>query len=87
MMQRVYEPQDLLEAQLLLGMLASEGITAHLAGQQLLGAMGELPAAGLLGLMVADEQAQRACGLIADYNAAQPLPDGAPPDHEGSLLC
>lgn len=86
-MQRIYEPTDLLEAELLLGMLASEGITAHLVGQHLLGAIGELPLGGLLGMLVADEQAQRASGLIAAYNAAQPLPAEAPPDHEGSLLC
>ena len=48
-MQRIYEPQDLLEAELLLGMLASEGVEAHLAGRHLLGAVGELPALGLPG--------------------------------------
>ena len=46
-MQRVYEPVDLLEAELLLVMLASEGVTAHLSGRHLLGAMGELPVNGL----------------------------------------
>ena len=51
-MQRVYEPADLLEAELLLAMLASEGVTAHLSGRHLLGAMGELPVSGLLGLQV-----------------------------------
>lgn len=86
-MQRIYDPADLLEAEMLLGMLASEGITAHLAGRHLLGAIGELAPAGLLGLLVDDEQAQRASGLIAAYNAAQPLPANAPEDFEGSLLC
>jgi hypothetical protein len=28
-MQRIYEPQDLMEGELLLGMLASEGIEAY----------------------------------------------------------
>ena len=37
-MQRVYEPADLLEAELLLAMLASEGVMAHLSGRRLLGA-------------------------------------------------
>lgn len=86
-MQRIYEPQDLLEAEMLLGMLASEGITAHLVGQHLLGAIGELPLGGLLGLLVENEQAQRASGLIAAYNAAQPMPANGPEDFEGSLLC
>ncbi|MBF7730380.1 putative signal transducing protein [Pseudomonas sp. N040] len=86
-MQRIYEPENLLEAQMLLGMLASEGVSAHLTGTHLLGAIGELPVAGLLGLLVADDEVQRASGLIAAYNAAQPLPGEAPPEGEGSLLC
>ncbi|MFH0086057.1 hypothetical protein ACG3RS_12060, partial [Pseudomonas aeruginosa] len=32
-MQRVYEPADLLEAEMLVGMLASEGIAAHVSGR------------------------------------------------------
>lgn len=86
-MQRIYEPQDLLEAQMLLGMLASEGVEAHLLGDALLGAVGELPAAGLLSLLVADEHAQNARQLIAAYNAAQPLPGDEPEQCPGSLLC
>ena len=86
-MQRIYEPQDLLEAELLLGMLASEGVEAHLAGRHLLGAVGELPALGLLGLLVEDEEAERARRLIAAYNAAQPLPGDEPDDLQGVLVC
>ena len=44
-MQRVYEPADLLEAEMLVGMLASEGIAAHVSGRHLVGAIGELPPA------------------------------------------
>ena len=86
-MQRIYEPQDLLEAELLLGMLASEGVAAHLAGRHLLGAVGELPALGLLGLLVEDEEAERARRLIAAYNAAAPLPGEEPDGFPGVLLC
>ena len=86
-MQRIYEPQDLLEAELLLGMLASEGVEAHLAGRHLLGAVGELPALGLLGLLVEDEEAERARRLIAAYNAALPLPGDEPESIQGTLLC
>src|SRR3990167_8179980 len=39
-MQRAYEPQDLMEGELLLSMLASEGIEAYLTGQHLAGALG-----------------------------------------------
>jgi hypothetical protein len=86
-MQRIYEPQDQMEGELLLAMLASEGIDAYLTGQHLAGAVGELPACGLLGLMVEDAQAQSAQQLIAAYNAAQPLPGEEPDSVQGTLLC
>lgn len=86
-MRRIYEPRDLLEAQMLLGMLDGEGIDAHLAGRHLIGAMGELPVAGLLALVVPDEQAQRARELIADYNGARPVPGDEPDSYPGELLC
>ena len=86
-MQRIYEPQDLMEGELLLGMLASEGIDAYLTGQHLAGAVGELPACGLLGLMVEDAQARSAQQLISAYNAALPLPGDEPESIQGTLLC
>ena len=86
-MQRVYEPENLLEGQMLVDMLASEGIAAYLLGQHLVGAVGELPACGLLGLVVADSDAEQARMLIAAYNAAQPLPGDEPESFLGVLLC
>ena len=86
-MQRIYEPQDLMEGELLLGMLASEGIDAYLTGQHLAGAVGELPACGLLGLMVEDAQAHSAQQLIAAYNAALPITGDEPESIQGTLLC
>ncbi len=86
-MQRIYEPQDTMEGELLQAMLASEGVEAYLTGQHLAGAVGELPACGLLGLLVDDAQAERAQQLIAAYNAAQPLPGDEPEQSQGILLC
>jgi len=86
-MQRIYEPQDLMEGELLLSMLASEGIDAYLTGRHLVGAVGELPACGLLGVLVDNAQAERAQQLIAAYNAAQPLPGEEPQSYQGVLLC
>jgi hypothetical protein len=86
-MQRIYEPQDLMEGELLLAMLASEGIEAYLTGRHLAGAVGELPACGLLGVMVEDDQAHSAQQLIAAYNAALPLPGDEPDNFQGTLLC
>ncbi|MEO9244543.1 MULTISPECIES: putative signal transducing protein [Pseudomonas] len=86
-MQRIYEPESLLEAEMLAGMLASEGIEAHLVGRDLVGAAGELPLQGLLGLAVADEQAEYARQLIDAYNDAQPLVGDEPESFPGTLIC
>ena len=78
-MQRVYEPENLMEGELLQQMLASEGIEAHLVGRHLLGGTGELPIFGLLGLEV-DKQVrvpgnwnERDRGLLVTWK----LPEGA----------
>jgi hypothetical protein len=86
-MLRIYDPRDLLEAEMLLAMLKSEGIEAHLAGRHLIGAIGELPAIGLLGLEVQQTDAIRARELIAEYSAAQPLPFDDPENGPAVLLC
>lgn len=86
-MQRIYEARDLLEAEMLRGMLVGEGIETYLTGRHLIGAVGELPAVGLLGLMAADDQADRARQLIAEYNGAEPLPGDEPESYPGELIC
>ena len=86
-MQRIYEPENLMEGELLQGMLASEGIEAHLAGRDLLGGSGELPIFGLLGLSVEDDQADNARALITAYNAALPLPGDEPESFPDTLVC
>ncbi|WP_407295554.1 DUF2007 domain-containing protein [Stutzerimonas zhaodongensis] len=86
-MLRIYEPRDLLEAEMLSGMLAAEGIEAFLTGRHLIGGMGELPAAGLLGLMVQDDEADRARHLIAEYNGAEPVAGDEPESYPGELIC
>ena len=86
-MRRIYEPGSLHEGELLLAVLASEGISGFLAGRHLLGGIGDLPAAGLLGLLVEDEEALRARALIAAYNAATPLPGEDPSPEQGILVC
>ncbi|MDD2048494.1 putative signal transducing protein [Pseudomonas putida] len=86
-MQRIYDPENLLEAEMLIGMLASEGIQVHLVGRDLMGAIGDLPVHGLLGLAVADEQADCARQLIAAYNTAQPLAGDEPENIPGTLIC
>ena len=86
-MRRIYEPQNLMEAELLLGMLASEVVEARLDGADLVGGTGELPALGLLGLTVADDQAQYARQLIDAYNAASPVAGDEPESFPDVLVC
>ena len=86
-MRRIYEPANLMEGEMLKGMLASEGIEAHLVGRDLLGGTGELPIFGLLGLSVENDQAEYARELISAYNAAQPLPGDEPESFPGTLVC
>ena len=86
-MQRIYEPENLMEGELLQGMLASEGIEAHLVGRDLLGGSGELPIYGLLGLSVENDQAEYALELITAYNAALPLSGDEPDSYPGTLVC
>ncbi|WP_455824502.1 putative signal transducing protein [Pseudomonas graminis] len=86
-MQRIYEPENLMEGELLQQMLASEGIEAHLVGRHLLGGTGELPIFGLLGLEVANDQAAHARELITAYNGAQPLPGDEPDSFPDVLVC
>ncbi|EJF71653.1 hypothetical protein A462_12930 [Pseudomonas sp. Ag1] len=86
-MQRIYEPENLMEGELLRGMLESEGITAHLVGRDLLGGTGELPIYGLLALAVENDQAAYARELITAYNGAQPLPGDEPDSFPDVLVC
>lgn len=86
-MQRIYEPASLMEGEMLKGMLANEGIEAHLIGRDLVGGTGELQIFGLLGLSVANDQAEYARELITAYNAALPLPGDEPESFPGTLVC
>ncbi len=86
-MQRIYEPENLMEGELLQQMLASAGIAAHLVGRHLLGGTGELPIFGLLGLEVENDQATCARELITAYIGAQPLPGDEPDSYPDVLVC
>ena len=68
-------------------MLASEGIEATLQGRDLIGGTGELPALGLLGLAVADDQARCARELIDAYNTASPVAGDEPDNFPDVLIC
>lgn len=87
MMRKIYEPENMMEGELLQSMLASEGIESHITGRHLLGGIGELPVFGLLGLAVENEQAERARQLITEYNGAFVLSGDEPDSYPDVLLC
>jgi hypothetical protein len=86
-MRKIYEPENMMEGELLQAMLASEGIESHITGRHLLGAIGELPVSGLLGLAVEDGRAEQARQLITEYNGAFPLAGDEPDSYPDVLLC
>lgn len=66
-----------IEANLLLGLLRQQGFAqVWLLGEQLLGAVGELPACGLLRLVIEEEDLAQASALLRDWDAATPVGEG-----------
>lgn len=70
----IYYADSPLDAHLVAQLLHSAGIDAHVLGADLLGAVGELPALGLVKVWVEDCNCERAKRLVADWHAA-PVPD------------
>ncbi|QJX02306.1 DUF2007 domain-containing protein [Alcanivorax sp. IO_7] len=71
-MKRVYEARDGLEAHMVAGLMEQAGIMAQVRGDMLQGAVGELPAAGLASVWVADDDEARARAVVRDFEAEQP---------------
>ena len=76
-MKQAYHAANPVDAQLVVDLLASEGIVAFAQGQYLSGAVGELPAGELLRVWVEDGEVDRARALIAGREAQVPLQDDA----------
>lgn len=70
-MKTLYEAANALEAHMLADVLKQEGITAQVMGSYLPGAMGELPAAGLVRLVVEEDDFDRARAAIGRWEATQ----------------
>ncbi len=81
-MECIYEPRHGFEAQMLKDVLAQEGIEAEVHGADLQGAVGNLPALGLVQLRVAPEQAAAARDLMRRWAAGElALPDDEINEH------
>jgi predicted nucleic acid-binding protein len=68
-MKTIYRAENIVDAHLVRNALESVGIPAHVAGEYLTGALGELPAMGLVAVMVADHDAPRAIQIAAEIDA------------------
>ena len=76
-MQTIYHAANAIDAQLVLDLLASEGIQAHVQGGFLAGGVGELPAGDLVRVLVADGDALHARAILARGRATSGVVDDA----------
>ena len=67
MMKLVYTAGDIIEANIVAGMLRAHGIEAHVGGYFLQGGIGELAVHDFARVHVADEDAELAGSLIREY--------------------
>jgi len=73
-MRIVYRPDNLVDAHLMRHVLESEGLSCFIAGEHLLGGIGDLPVSGLLQLWVQDQDELRACELIEECRRGLEMP-------------
>jgi len=71
-MKTLYEASNAVEAHMLLDLLKQEGVAACIQGEHLQGAIGGLPAAGLVRLTVDESDYLPARAVIDRWEAAQP---------------
>jgi len=71
-MRTLYQASNSLEAHMILNLLEIEGISGRIDGEFLQGGVGELPAAGLVRVMVAEEDYPAAKEIVNRWEAAQP---------------
>jgi len=68
-MRIVYRAENIIDAHLVRNVLENAGIPAHVGGEYLTGAMGELPVMGLVTVMVAEHDVPAASDLVAQVDA------------------
>lgn len=68
-MRIVYRAENIIDAHLVRNVLEGAGIPAHVSGEYLTGAMGELPVMGLVSVLVAERDWPAASRLAAEVDA------------------
>ena len=71
-MKTLFQASNALEAHMLADVLKQQGFTAHVQGEHLQGAAGEVPLAGLVHLTIDEDQFEAARRVVAAWEAAQP---------------
>lgn len=84
-MKIIYRASDIIEAQIVSGMLNADGIEAFVSGYYLQGGVGGLAAADFANVQVADEDAAAALPLIAEYEGKKGKADKKPAIADGNL--
>lgn len=73
-MKSIYDASNLVEAHMVRDLLRQQGLTAEVHGEYLAGGIGELPANGLVRVVVDEVDEAAARRVIAEFEAAQPAP-------------
>jgi len=73
----VYEAANAVEAHMLIDVLAQEGLAARIEGEALQGAVGGLPAAGLVRLVIDDEHHPAARAVLERWERTQVEPSAS----------
>jgi Putative prokaryotic signal transducing protein len=76
MTRTLYEAASAIEAHMLADLLKQHGFSPQIVGEYLQGAAGELPAAGLVRLLIEDEEYAAAREVITQWEKAQPETSG-----------
>lgn len=71
-MQTVYAASNSLEAHMILNLLESQGVPGRIEGEYLQGGVGELPVAGLVRVVVDEQDYQAAKEIVSEWETAQP---------------
>jgi len=70
-MRHIYEAAHTIEANLLKGLLETEGIEVFVNGEYLQGGIGDLPVSGIITLSVEEDDADAALKAIEAYEAGE----------------
>ena len=76
-MKTIYRAENVFDASLVRDLLDQAGILAFVQGAVLQGGIGELPASGLVTVMVADEDVVSARRIVEEFEAAHRVDDSA----------